>query len=96
MRPVLDQPAFLDHEQPRRLAQRRQPVRDREHGPSRHEPLERLLDLAFGLRIHAARRLVQNEDPRIVQDRPRDRHALALAARQRVPPLPHHRVVAVL
>src|SRR3989454_11004032 len=36
MRPVFHQPALLDHEQPRRLAQRRQPVRNREHGPPRY------------------------------------------------------------
>src|SRR6266700_628968 len=42
VRAVLDQPAVLDHEQPRRLAERREPVRDREHGPPRDQPFERL------------------------------------------------------
>src|SRR3712207_8910526 len=48
---------------------------------------QRLLDLALGLRVDAARRLVEDQDPRVVQDRPRDRDPLALAARERVPAL---------
>src|ERR1044071_7781240 len=90
VRAVLDQPAVLDDEQPRRLAERREPVRDREYRATRHQPLEPLLDLPLGLGIDAARRLVENENPRVVQDRARDRHALALTARQRMPALTHH------
>ena len=93
MRSGLREPSFRDHEQPRRAAQRRQPVRDREHRPARDQPIERLLDLPLRLRVHAARRLVENENPRIVQNRSRDRDPLTLTARQRVSPLADHRVV---
>ena len=96
MRTALHQPPVRDHEQPRRLAQRRQPVGDGEHGASGDEPLQRLLNRSLGLRVHARGRLVQDEDARVVQDRPRDRHALALAARKGVSPLTHHGVIAVL
>ena len=68
---------------------------NREHRTARNQPLERFLDLPLGLGVDAARRLVEDENPRIVQDRARDRDALALTARQCVPPLADHGVVAL-
>ena len=45
--------------------------------------------------VEGARRLVEHEDGRVAEDRPRDRHALLLPAREAVAALAHHRVVAV-
>ena len=39
-------------------------------------------DLGAGARVERARRLVGEDDPRVADERPRDRRALALAARQ--------------
>ena len=41
-----------------------------------------VLDERFALAVEARRRFVQDEDFRVGQDRPRDRHALTLSARQ--------------
>ena len=95
MRSRLGESSFLDHEQPRRAPQGRQPVRDREDRAPRDQSFERLLDLPLRLRIDAARRLVENENARIVQDRARDRNALSLAARERVSPLADDGVVTL-
>ena len=95
VRALLRQLPVLDHEQPRRPAQRREPVRDGEHRAPRDQPVERLLDLVLRLGVDGAGGLVEDQDARVVQDRPRDRDALALAARERVPALADHGVVAV-
>src|SRR5512132_2522740 len=70
-------------------------MRDREHRPAGDQPLQRLLNRPLRLRINAARRLVENEDSWIVQDRPGYGNALALTARQRMPALAHDRVVSL-
>ena len=44
-------------------------------------------DLGAGLRVEVARRLVGQQDRRIVDERARDRHALPLTARQLVGPV---------
>jgi hypothetical protein len=49
----------------------------------------------LGFRIHAAGGLVEDQDPRVMQDRPRDRDPLPLAPAQRLAPLAHHGVVPV-
>ena len=59
------------------------------------ESVERLLDEPLGLRVERARRLVEDEDRRVAQDRPRDRHPLLLAAREAVAALADDGVVAV-
>src|SRR2546426_6123858 len=63
MRPVFHQPALLDHEQPRRLAQRRQPVGNGEHGPARLQPFQRLLDLALRFRIRSEEHTSELQSP---------------------------------
>src|SRR5215472_2969455 len=95
MRACLRQAALFNHEQPRRAAKCRQTVRDREHGSAFDQSLERLLDLPLRFGIDAARRLVQDENAGIVQDRTRDRDALTLAAGERMSALTHDGVVAL-
>ena len=48
--------------------------------PASMQPREQRHDLGAGLRIEVAGRLVGEQDRRVVDQRPRDRHALALAA----------------
>ena len=69
-------------------------MRDRDRRPPLREPLERLLHEPLGLRIERGGRLVEHEDRRVAEDRPRDRDALLLAAREAVAALADDRVVA--
>ncbi len=61
---------------------------DREGGAALDQPLQGLLDHPLRLCVHARRRLVQDEDLRVVQDGAGDRDALALAAERRWPRSP--------
>ena len=57
--------------------------------------VERGVDLLLDVDVDRARRVVEHEDRRIEQQRPRDRDALALPAGQRVAPLADDGVVAL-
>ena len=72
----------LHHRDPVGVAHRRQPVRDDQHGAPRHQALERQLHHALALGVERARRLVEQQDRPIGEDRARDREALPLAAGQ--------------
>ncbi len=56
---------------------------------------QRELDLLLGRGVDRRGRVVEDQDPRVGEDRARDRDPLALAARQRQPALADHRVVAL-
>ena len=60
-----------------------------------HDLVQRALDLLLGRRVDGRRRVVEDEDPRVGEQRARDRDPLALAAAQRQPALADARVVAV-
>jgi hypothetical protein len=71
---------------------RRQPVRDDDQG--RVELVSQTpQDLRLDRRIDGARRVVEDEQPRLPDERTSQRDALPFTARERVPPLPHDRVV---
>ena len=53
------------------------------------------LNLALRLGIDRRRGFVENQNPRVDQQRPGDRNSLPLAARERLAALAHQRVVAV-
>ena len=76
-----DAPA-LHHGDPVGVAHRREPMRDDQHGAPRHQPLERELHHALALGIERARRLVEQQDRAIGEDRARDRQPLPLPAGQ--------------
>ena len=59
------------------------------------ESIERLLDQPLRLVVERARGLVEEQDRRVLEDGPGDRHALALAARQAHPAVADDRVVAL-
>ena len=70
-------------------------MRDDDRRPADLEPVERVLDERLGFVVERARRLVEEQDRRVLQDRPGDRHALALAAGQARAAVADDRVVAV-
>src|SRR5215213_783966 len=91
----LDDPAAVEHDDLVRVAHRREAVGDRDRRPPLREPVERVLHEPLRLGVERARRLVEDEDRRVAQDRPRDRDALLLAAGEPVAALADNGVVAV-
>ena len=73
----------------------RQAMREDQRRAPLHEPVERLLDHRLALRVHRRERLVQDQDGRISQERPRDGDALALAAGEPHPALAHDGLIAL-
>ena len=78
MGPPLHDPPFVDHQELSRVADRAQPVGDDEAGPARHKGQKRPLDSGLGPGVDAARRLVEDENGRVREDRPGDRKKLPL------------------
>ena len=93
MRAALGDPSAVDHEDHVGLQDGGEPVRDGDRRPALHQRLQRRLHQALRVGVEAGRRLVQDQDARVLQDHARDREALLLAARELVPALPHDRVV---
>ena len=77
-----DDAAAFHHGDPVRVPDGREPMRDDQHGAPGHQPLERELDHALALGVERARRLVQQQDRTIGEDRARDREPLPLPAGQ--------------
>ena len=78
------------------VADRREPVRDHEGGAAGEQPPERLLDLALGADVDRRGRLVEDQDPGVGEQRPREGDELTLAEREPRPALAELRLVAVL
>ena len=95
MRAALDDAAVVEDDDLVGVAHRGEAVRDRDHRPALREPLERGLHRALGLRVERRGGLVEDEDRGIAQDRPRDRDALLLAAREPVAALADDGLVAL-
>ena len=91
---LLGHPAAVEHQDAVQRAHGRQPVRDDDAGAALHQPLHRVLDQRLGVAVQARCRLIQDQDRRVGQERPRQRHALALAAGQLHPALPDQRRIA--
>src|SRR5919106_410174 len=73
-----------------------QAVGDDERGPAREEPPQCELDAPLRADVHARGRLVEHEDARVGEKRPRERDELALADREAATALGDLRLVAVL
>src|SRR5438093_4516408 len=86
-RPLLDDTPVVDDEDDVGSPNGREPVRDHEGGPARHEPLEPLHDERLGGGVEGGGRLVQDQDRRVAEDGTRDRDAELLARGERRPPL---------
>ncbi len=95
VRAHLDHAAALQHDQPVRLAQRAQPMGDGDRRAPLDQVVQRLLDLALRLGIDRAGGLVQDQDPRVDQQRAGDRDPLPLAAGEGLAALADQRIVAV-
>src|SRR6202035_6133182 len=80
MEAVLDDSAFFNRDDAVAVAHGRKPVRDDEHRALAHDPLHVALDDFFALVVKSAGRLVEDENARIHDERPRDGNALALPA----------------
>src|SRR5258708_6710787 len=74
---------------------RHQPVRDDEDGAALHDLAHVVVDDFFALVVECAGRLVEDQDARVADQRPCDRDALALPARQRAAAFADHGVVTV-
>ena len=92
---ALDDAPPGEHHDHLRVLHRGEPVRDDEHGAAPDQPVDRFLHEALGLHVERARGLVEDEDRRIAQQRPRDRDALALPAAEPGAALAQQRVVAL-
>ncbi len=92
---ALDDLPLLQHQDRVRPADGRQPVGDDEGRPPLHQLGQPFLDQRLALAVERRGRLVQDQDARIGQDRPRDRHPLPLAARELHPALADDRGVAL-
>ena len=82
MRSLLHDPPALQHRDPVGQCDRRRTVRDHQRRSPRHDSRQGRTDLVLLRRVHRRRRVVQHEYGGIGEDRPRDRHTLALAARE--------------
>src|SRR5690349_15245641 len=82
MRPLLDNATLSQDDDAVRMAHGREPMRDDQRRAPRRKLIERLLDCRFRRRIERRRRLVENEDRRVLEENPSDSHALLLTARQ--------------
>src|SRR5271165_475466 len=92
---VFDDPSVLDGDDAVAPAHRRQAMRDDEDGSPRDDGLHVLLDDALALIVERAGRLVEDQDARLGDQRPRDGDALPLTAGETAAALAHDRIVAL-
>ncbi len=78
VRALLAQFAFVENENAVGVLDGAEPVRDDQGGAAFEQAVERLADQDFGLGVHARCRFVENQEPRIVRERPREADQLAL------------------
>src|SRR5690606_35941044 len=84
---LLHDPPVVKYKDTIGVAHSREPVRDNECRAALHHLVERRLHLRLRRRIERARRLVENEDRWVLQQRSGDRDTLALAAGKLTPAL---------
>ena len=94
-RAAIDDPPGLHHDDLVGERDRRQPVGDDERRPAVHRLAQPALDRLLGGRVDRRGGVVEDQDPRLGDQRPGDRDPLALAAGERQPALADDRVVAV-
>ena len=79
---AFDNASMIENENLIGIGHRRQAVRNDERRAAGAQCVEGALDLGLRLGIERARRLIEDQDRRILQDGARDGDALALAAGQ--------------
>src|SRR5207249_1739732 len=92
--PLLHNPPGVQHDDPIGELGLAQPVSHQEHRTSLGESAQVPDDLLLLRRVHRGERVVEHEDRRAADERPRQRHALALTARERPAAPADHRVEA--
>jgi hypothetical protein len=78
VRPFLDDPAIVDHQDLTGISDCAHAVGDDEAGPPRHQTEQRLVDAGFGARVDAAGCLVEDQDRRVGDNRTGDGQKLFL------------------
>ena len=94
-RRVLDDHAVLEHDRAVGQRDRRQALAREQHGASRERGPQPAHDLLLVLGVDGRERVVEHEHARARDERPGERHALALAAREVDAALADQRVVAI-
>src|SRR6266849_1354052 len=92
---VLNETAAVDGDEAVAAPHGREPMGDDEHGAAVGKPRHVLLDDPLALIVERARRLVEDQDARIGNERACDGQTLALAAGQAGAPLAHNCVVTI-
>ena len=96
VRPGLDDAAAVQDDDGVGGLQGREAVGDDQRRAPAVPLVQGLKDHRLGLGVDGAQGVVEDEDRRVLEDRPRQGHALALAAGERHAALAHQRVVALL
>ena len=96
MRALLDDDAVLEDDDQVGVADRREAVGDHERGAAVRGAAERVLDPPLGADVDRARRLVEDQDARVGEQRAGEGDELALAEREPEAALAELGVVAVL
>src|SRR5207237_7563491 len=94
VRAALDNLAAHQDDDPIGAPDGRQAVRDDERRAVGHQPLERLLHQALGLGVERRGGLVEDQDRRVLEQRPGDGETLTLPAREAYAEVPDVGVVA--
>src|SRR6185295_15378982 len=92
VRTALEDAAAIEHQDHVRVLDRRDPVRDQEDRAPAKDGAQVAEDLLFGVGVHRRQAVVEQQDARLPQQRPRQRHPLLLAAGEGEAPLAHHGV----
>ena len=93
VRAVGDDLAAVEQDDPVGQADGGEPVGDDQRGAPLHQDAQGAVDALLDLDVDGARGVVEDQDGRVDEQGPGDGDALALAARQRVPPFADHGVV---
>ena len=93
--PARDDASVVEHDDLVGERDRREAVGDDDRRPAAHRLAQAVADLRLGRRVDRGRRVVEDQDARVDDQRAGDRDPLALAAGERDPALADHRVVAV-
>src|SRR5690349_13311177 len=93
MASAIDDTAMLEYENEVSRHDARQAMRDHERAAVARKPVELLLDCPLGVRVQRGRRLVEDQDRRVFENRACDGDALSLAAGQHDAALADDRLV---
>ena len=91
VRALFAQAAFVEHQDAVGVLNGAEAVRDDQRGAAGEQAVQRFANQQFRFCVHAGRGFVQNQEARIVRQRPRETDQLPLAHRKRGTALVHFR-----